>query len=155
MADIGFIVESGNEVQDRIEKKLGSIGLPIGRVLGLLEAAIRDQLRKSPGDAQVITCIGQFDQILPGTAVKRDTRLATMQLANGASALGDAVGQEADKNSLSDLLMSQVSDQEASSRIAATLVSISPLTCSTLPCLTSAEPRPYRITEWTRWLQSS
>lgn len=121
--DVGFVAESSDEVRDRIEKKLGSVVLPIGRVLRLLEAAIRDPLRKSPDDAQVITCIGQFDRILSGTAVKRDKRFATMQLANGASALGSAAGQETDKNSLSDLFVSQVSDQEASSRIAGALVS--------------------------------
>lgn len=110
-------------MRDRIEKKLGSVVLPVGRVLRLVQAAIRDPLRKSPDDAQVITCIGQFDRILPGTAVKRDKRFATMQLANGTSALGNAAGPEADKNSLADLFVAQVSDQEATSRIATALIS--------------------------------
>lgn len=46
-----------------------------------------------------------------------------MQLANGPSASGSAAGQGLDKNSLSDLFVSQVSDQEASSRITTALVS--------------------------------
>lgn len=54
---VGFVAESGREVQDRIEKKLGSVVVPLNRVLGLLEAAIRDPLRKDIDSSQVITSI--------------------------------------------------------------------------------------------------
>lgn len=86
---VGFVAEAGEGVRKRVEEKLGAVGMPIERVLGLISAAITDPRRKID-DSQVITCIANYDSIPEGNAVKNDKRFATLRLDNPLGGTGSA-----------------------------------------------------------------
>lgn len=70
---------------------LGSVAVPIGTVLRLVEAAVRDPLCDDAADSQVIVGMTTREAIPDTSATKRDRRFSTLRLAS-ARAAGDAVG---------------------------------------------------------------
>lgn len=93
VTEVGWVAsaEDSAAVQDRIAKRLGATPVSIGRVLRLIEAAIQDPLRKHPDDSQVLTCIGPYDTINEGAAIKLDRRFGTMRLGDSGPASGTTV----------------------------------------------------------------
>lgn len=93
VTEVGWVAsaEDSAAVQDRIAKRLGATPVSVGRVLRLIEAAIQDPLRKHPDDSQVLTCIGPYDTISEGAAIKLDRRFGTMRLGDSGPAGGTAV----------------------------------------------------------------
>jgi hypothetical protein len=82
---VGVVAEAGDSMRERVERNLGSKVIPVERVLLLIEAAMRDPLRKNPNESQVITGIVEYDGIPEGASVKKDKRFATLRLGTGGS----------------------------------------------------------------------
>ena len=80
VGSVGAVAEAGDSMRERVERNLGSNVIPIERVLGLIEAAMRDPLRKDPNHSQVITGIIEYNNIPDDTSVKKDKRFATLRV---------------------------------------------------------------------------
>ncbi|KAK7734196.1 Type I Iterative PKS [Diaporthe eres] len=79
VASAGFVAEAGEAARSHIEK-LGSISVEIDAVLKLVEAAIRNPLRKSADESQVIVGLAPWDSLADGAATRRDRRFGTLRL---------------------------------------------------------------------------
>jgi hypothetical protein len=102
VGDVGVVAESGDAMRERVEKNLGSHVIPIKRVLSLIEAAMRDPLRKNPDQSQVITGIVDYDSIAEGTSIKKDKRFSTLRL--GSSSRSNTSGAASTAQNPDDIL---------------------------------------------------
>lgn len=92
------MAEASNEKKQIIEANLrrGGVGaaLPLDHLLRLVESAIRQPLRSSPDDSQVVTCLAGWDETSTDSALHRDRRFGTLRLATSfndtSSSAGDA-----------------------------------------------------------------
>ncbi|KKK24815.1 hypothetical protein P175DRAFT_0548914 [Aspergillus ochraceoroseus IBT 24754] len=115
VGSVGVVAEAGDGMRERIERNLGSSVIPIDRVLRLIEAAIRDPLRKNPDQSQVITGIGEYSSIPDSASIKKDRRFATLLLGSSgsASAIGQAVALTPDEEFKQALAVATPSSAEA------------------------------------------
>jgi aryl carrier-like protein len=102
---VGWMAQQGDAEQD-VVKRIAKVGLSSARmdtVMDLVEAAIRDPLRPSPGTSQVIVGLTTYDALPTDSVTKSDRRFGTLRLASvraGAQAADDASNA---KDSLSEL----------------------------------------------------
>jgi hypothetical protein len=100
----GYVEASGN---DRLRAHVENIGVgfvDIETVLRLVEAAIRDPLRKSPADCQVITGL-DFYAFPEGSTMRHDPRLGTLRLAAQRGVMNSAT-QNSNKSGTAALIQS-------------------------------------------------
>lgn len=81
---VGFVAQSTDDVLGRVIK-LGSIPIEIKRVLRLVESGIRNPLRLSVDDAQVVTSIDSWANLESSSPIKRDLRFRALQAAARAA----------------------------------------------------------------------
>lgn len=98
VTSVGYVAERNERVRERVEKNLGSNVVTIDALLRLIEAAVRDPLRQSLDESQVVTCIADFDSFAEGNLVKVDRRFWTLQLGksgavNAKPVIGGASGR--------------------------------------------------------------
>ncbi|KAF7554507.1 hypothetical protein G7Z17_g2865 [Cylindrodendrum hubeiense] len=123
---VGFVAEADDAERERILKSLGADVLEIDHVLRIIETAIREPLRASPDDSQIITCLARYGSIIEGSASKRDRRFATVRIA-GRTAVSDglAAGDAADATAvlIQSLSSSGVSLVDAAHAITQAIIS--------------------------------
>lgn len=122
----GFVAEADDAERERILKGLGRDVLEIDHVLRIIETAIREPLRASPDDSQIITCLARYGSIIEGSASKRDRQFATLRMADRAAISdGLAAGNTADATTvlIQTLSTSGVSLVEAAQAITQAIIS--------------------------------
>ncbi|KAI1827695.1 hypothetical protein F4861DRAFT_492206 [Xylaria intraflava] len=100
---VGFVAESTDDVLNRVIK-LGSIPIEISRVMRLIESGIRNPLRPSVDDAQVVTSIDSWAKLESSSPIKRDLRFRILQ------AVAKAAGSDSNKGQTQasgDMLLTQ------------------------------------------------
>ncbi|KAI0116097.1 polyketide synthase [Hypoxylon sp. NC0597] len=106
---VGWIPELGHREEgapSHIEN-LGSVSMPLDRLLDSLEEAIRSPLRSNPSDSQVILGLASYDMIPDGSFTKRDPRFGTLRLATEGSSTGQTaatVAEAGTKDSMAELI---------------------------------------------------
>ena len=103
---VGWMAQQGEAEQDVVKRiqKVGLSSAGIDLVMDLVEDSIRDPLRKSAADSQVIVGLSSYEAIPDGAVTKGDRRFGTLRLASiraGAEAAAEA-GSGA-KDSLAEL----------------------------------------------------
>ncbi len=93
VTEVEFVSEADG-MRNPVEKSLGSPAVPIDRMLRLIEAAIRDPIRKHLDDSQVIMGIAQYDAIPEDLIVKKDRRFGTLRLGNAGATVARAMTGE-------------------------------------------------------------
>ncbi|PBP25422.1 hypothetical protein BUE80_DR003887 [Diplocarpon rosae] len=82
VSDVGVLAESNAAELDRVEKSLGSTSISSAQLLRLIEASIRDPLKRTLDDSQIITCVADWANIPEGVPIKKDKRFGTLRLGD-------------------------------------------------------------------------
>lgn len=108
---VGFVAETGDDARQHIER-LGSDSVSIETVLQLIEAAIRDPLRQSPAESQVIVGLTSWDRLAEDTATRRDRRFSTLRVGSkrAAADAGISSGDEAGGSNSSAALIRKLAE---------------------------------------------
>ncbi|AEO58697.1 polyketide synthase [Thermothelomyces thermophilus ATCC 42464] len=96
---VGWMAQQGDEeAQQEVVRRIRKVGLSpagIDLVMDLVEAAIRDPLRASAADSQVVVGLSTYASIPDGSVTKADRRFGTLRLATKRAVAGaddDAAG---------------------------------------------------------------
>lgn len=107
---VGFVAESGDSgVRERVEKKLGSVVMELSTLLRLVESAVRDGMRQTPDDSQVITCIPPYELIKEDAGIKRDRRFSTLWLGRSSAGTSSSAAAGAGSASATGMLTQSLS----------------------------------------------
>ncbi|OTA56670.1 polyketide synthase [Hypoxylon sp. EC38] len=106
---VGWIPELGHHKEGAPSyiENMGSISMPLDRLLDLLEEAIRSPLRSNSSDSQVISGLARYDMIPDGSFTKRDPRFGTLRLAAEGSTTDQTAATVAEagaKDSMAELI---------------------------------------------------
>ncbi|KAI1408612.1 polyketide synthase [Hypoxylon sp. FL1857] len=106
---VGWIPELGDREEGALShiENLGSVSMPLDRLLDLLEEAIHNPQRPNPSDSQVILGLARYDAIPDGSSTKRDPRFGTLRLAAQGSVTDQTAATVAEagvKDSMAELI---------------------------------------------------
>ncbi|OQE09842.1 hypothetical protein PENVUL_c005G09092 [Penicillium vulpinum] len=108
---VGFVAETGDDARRHIER-LGSDSVSIETVLQLIQAAIRDPLRRSPAESQVIIGLTSWDRLAENAATRRDRRFSTLRVGSKKTIAdaGISSGDEAGRSNSSAALLRKLAE---------------------------------------------
>lgn len=103
---VGYVADREASGDERLRARVENVGfgsVDIEAVLGLVQAAIRDPLRKSPDDSQII--VGpNFYAFATESAMRHDRRFGTLRIASQRGEIGTAAGAAASNRSSTAVL---------------------------------------------------
>jgi hypothetical protein len=113
---VGFVAESSDEKKQIIEASLkrGGIGAPLAldHLLRLVESGIRQPLRRTPDDSQIVTCLASWDETAEDSVLHQDRRFRTLRLGTSTKNAVAASAGAGDKESSSFALTQKLSSPE-------------------------------------------